>query len=262
MMSVKSHLDSIAYGAILRDVEKDSIQTSISTIQTRLGIWFSGELDTHFAFGSYTRGTILPRAYDQKSDIDYMVVFSDASYKPQTYIAKLKRFAEVYYSTSEIFQSSPTLVLNLNHIKFELVPGKKGWLGDLEISAPASDYSEWIETSPNTFNTELSEKNKQHDYNIKPMIRVLKYWNANAGYVFPSYELEQHLVRQWYWSGNDLKSLVYTAFDSLELDIFAPSWKQQKVAQAKQVIASTKYYENAGLPVSAESEITKILPDV
>ena len=94
------------------------------------------------------------------------------------------------------------------------------------------------------------------------MVRVLKYWNACAGYVFASYEMEQHLVRQWYWSGNDLKSLVYEAFDSLDLGIFAPSWKQQKLSRAKQVIASTKGYENSDLPLTAESEIKKILPEV
>src|SRR5260370_9100413 len=46
----------------------------------------------HFRFGSSTRGTILPRSMDEQSDIDYMVVFSDGSATPQTYLNRLKSF--------------------------------------------------------------------------------------------------------------------------------------------------------------------------
>jgi tRNA nucleotidyltransferase (CCA-adding enzyme) len=106
-------------------------------------------------FGSNTRGTILPRKVDSKSDVDYMVIFDNSgNKKPQAFLDRLKKFTEVKYSTSERSQSYPTIVLNLNHIKFELVPAyvyssyssgyyipKKGYLGD-----------EWIFTDPSDLN--------------------------------------------------------------------------------------------------------------
>src|SRR5690606_40140815 len=58
-----------------------------------------------------SRGTILPRSMDEQSDIDYMVVFSDGSATPQTYLNRLKTFVEKRYGSSEIYQSSPTIVL-------------------------------------------------------------------------------------------------------------------------------------------------------
>jgi hypothetical protein len=65
---------------------------------------------------------------DEKSDIDYMVVFSDRDYQPQTYLDRLRRFTEYYYQKSEIKQSHPTIQLELNHIRFELVPAVKDWV--------------------------------------------------------------------------------------------------------------------------------------
>ena len=83
-------------------------------------------IEEKFNFGSYTRVTILQRKADEESDVDYMVVFDNSNnYTPQTFLDRLKRFAETKYSTSEIYQSSPTIVLELNNIKFELVPAYK-----------------------------------------------------------------------------------------------------------------------------------------
>lgn len=122
-MSVNSYLNSLASDLVLSNDENESIKKSISTLETRLKNWFGSAVIESFKFGSYTRGTILPRKVDSDSDIDYMVVFDNSNnYNPQTYLNRLKSFVENYYSTSEIHQSSPTIVLKLNHIKFELVP--------------------------------------------------------------------------------------------------------------------------------------------
>lgn len=121
-MSVLSYLQKRASDGVLSGDEKTSVNTSISTLKSRLGYHFTSGLKEHFRFGSSTRDTILPRSMDEHSDIDYMVVFSEGGYAPQTYLDRLRRFVDAYYSTSEVKQSSPTIVLQLNHIKFDLVP--------------------------------------------------------------------------------------------------------------------------------------------
>lgn len=122
-MSVNSYLTDLASALVLSSTEKDHISTSVETIKTRLSLYFSTEVEEKKVFGSYVRGTILPRKADDKSDVDIMVVFKNPDgYKPQTFLNRLLKFAEKYYSSSEIYQSSPTIVLELNHIKFELTP--------------------------------------------------------------------------------------------------------------------------------------------
>ena len=75
ILSVLSYLTQRASDAVLNGTEKTSIDKSITTLKSRLDVYFGDKLKTHFRFGSSTRGTILPRSLDEHSDIDYMLVF-------------------------------------------------------------------------------------------------------------------------------------------------------------------------------------------
>jgi len=261
-MTVLSHLKKISNSAVLSGTEKKSINTSIATLEQRLEYYFSKEISEKFKFGSSTRGTILPRNMDRSSDIDYMVVFSDDSYKPSTYLNKLKKFVDRYYSTSEIYQSSPTIVLELSHIKFDLVPAIDDVWSGYKIPASAADYLEWVSTNPNDFNQTLIDKNIEHKSLIKPLIRLIKYWNSKNNYVFDSYLLEKQIVGMYFWSCSDLKEYFYKAINNLEVDYFAAQWKHDKVTRAKEVVAKTMEYENDDMPYTAESEIKKLIPEI
>ena len=98
-MTVNSHLENLSSSLVLKGSEKDAISASIATISTRLSRFFGSNIQERFQFGSSTRGTILPRRADEGSDIDYLVVFDTSSetYKPQTYLDKLRKFAEHGY---------------------------------------------------------------------------------------------------------------------------------------------------------------------
>src|SRR4051812_42872058 len=99
IMSVLTYLDTLASKLNLTTEEKGRISTSLTTLQSRLNSHFGDDLASHFVFGSYTRGTILPRKADKYSDIDYMVIFKNPKgYKPQTLLNYLKTFAETKYN--------------------------------------------------------------------------------------------------------------------------------------------------------------------
>ncbi|PRY83129.1 SMODS domain-containing nucleotidyltransferase [Alkalibacterium olivapovliticus] len=182
-MTVDGYLSTLSNELVIRDSKKDSITLSILTLNIRLKSYFGSEVVDIIKFGSYSRGTILPRNFDEKSDVDVMVIFkNEHNFKPQTFLDKLKRFASAKYSTSEVYQSSPTIVLELNHIKFELVPANKvySWSNDT-YNIPKS-YSTWMLTHPKSFDDTLVECNKNNNYKMKPIIRLLKYWNIKKNY--------------------------------------------------------------------------------
>lgn len=264
-MSVLSYLDDISQKLVLSSKEKANIDTSITTLYNRLQAHFGDEVKEHFRFGSSTRGTILPRKADSNSDIDYMIVFdNEADYDPQTFIDRLKRFAQKYYKSSQIKQSHPTVVLELNHIKFDLVPAYKttSWLyGDkLYIPAPKSGFTKWMETNPNDFNAELSEKNKNNSNLIKPMIRLVKYWNAENGHVYDSYGLEKILItNSYWWSCANLKDYFFKAINDLPTADL-PQYKIDKVERAKNTVQQVKDFEKEDMPVSAEIEVKNLTP--
>ena len=96
-MAVSSYLKDLSERLIIRDSEKDSIRRSFSALESRLSNYFGSDIGFVRKFGSYHRETILPRNYDFNSDVDVLVEFKDKAYNPQTYLSKLKRFAEYWY---------------------------------------------------------------------------------------------------------------------------------------------------------------------
>lgn len=255
-MSVIGHLKDTASAAVLTPYEKASIVKSIETMKSRLDLYFT-DLKEHFQFGSSTRGTILPRSMDGNSDIDYMVVFNDGSFTPQTYLNWLKAFCEKYYSRSEIYQSSPTIVLELNHIKFELVPAIYTLHGGYNI--PDGNRG-WINTNPNDFNSNLTEKNKAESNLIKPTIRLVKYWNAENGYVYGSFLFEKWIINLDFSQKNkNQRDYLFHVFDMISVAHEKTKWRADKLELAKKIISKVRELENNGYPNRAEDEIKKLI---
>lgn len=262
-MSVLNYLENLACNAILSDNEKSSIETSINALRTRLDNYFGSDLSGHFQFGSSTRGTILPRKMDEESDIDYMIIFKDNTYKPQTYLDKLKKFAEKYYSASIVAQSNPAIVIELQHIKFELVPALKYFFdGQYKIPDKTNSYREWIETSPNGFNGELTKKNQDNNCEIKRLIRLVKYWNAINRPSFYSYELEQNIINSYYYGCKNLKEYFYNYMENFSTSSNYSNNLNSKIIRMHNIIARTKEFESQGYLRSAEDKIKELLPEV
>jgi len=264
-MSINSYLTNISNSAIIRDTEKLRIQASINALHGKLAAYFGREIDRSLIFGSYSRNTILPRQMDARSDIDYMVVFADDQFRPQTYLDKLRRFVVANYPRSCIAQSNPTIVLSLNHINFELVPAIDSWFHGIRIPAKASDYIDWIGTDPSSFNQKLTDKNAANQSLIKPLVRVLKYWNSNNGYPFESYELEQLIVDKTYWSvffgyGNRLEDYFYDFVENVGLSYGVAQWKHDAVSRLKKYAVVASDYESNGYNIKAENAMKRLLP--
>lgn len=262
-MSVQTHLYQTASNLILTANEEKSIDTSISTLQKRLIGYFGTNLKSHFKFGSYTRDTILPRKVDANSDIDYMLVFDNPDgLKPQSFLNRVKNFVKAKYSTSEVHQDHPTIVLELNHIKFELIPSYKtySWVDGFRIPSKES-WDNWIETDPIKLKAELSTKNTNNNYLIKPLVRLLKYWNVREGKIYSSYWIEKFVIDNYFASTSNIKTIFFEAIN----DLYGKRWelveyKRLKVEKAKQIVDKTIEYENNFMPIHAELEIKKLIP--
>ena len=262
-MSVLTHLQGTTAKLVIGEAERSSINRSITTLQTRADRYFGSELKRHVQFGSSTRRTLLPRRVDQRSDVDYMFVFDNRDdLKPQTFLDRIRRFVEAQYSTSEVHQSHPTVVLMLNHIRFDLVPAYENWFGQVMIPAPATNFADWIVTDPMGFNKSLQAANQRESYQLLPLIRLLKYWNASNGYVFDSYNLEQGLVAQSYWLCTNLKDYVFRAVEGLIVDPGMAKWKRDRIRRAHDIVGEVRRLEAAALPVAAELEIKKLVPEL
>ncbi len=262
-MTVSTYLKRIADNAILGSVEKVSIDRSVEALRLKLNGYFGSEVSEQFRFGSYDRNTILPRSMDEFSDVDYMVVFKDGIYQPQTYLDKLRRFVTEKYSKSEISQSHPVIQLELSHIRFELVPAIRTYFYGLQIPQRDGSAQSWISTDPKDANDSLTEKNVNNASLIKPLVRLVKYWNASQGYPFLSYELEKKIISHSFgvfYKPNDLKGYFFNFMEDVS-GYWLPEWKQERIQRAKEVISEVKELERDGRWEAAEQKIKKIIPE-
>lgn len=257
-MNINEYLRTIASKLTLSEVEKSGIQTSIETFKQRMCHYFT--YDEYFdildisVFGSYDRGTALPRKADDESDVDIMVVFKDDGSTPQTYLNRIRRAVEKYYSTSEIKQSSPTIVLDMNHIRFEITPAKN-WYGSNYIKR----NDDWVFTNALDDLNNLTVANKNNDFLLKPIIRLVKYWNTKLNYKYcPSHEIEKNIVDAFFWpiyGQRDYKTMLLSAFKAIKsLDPIAVS---KVITVFEEAIGDEQQY-----PYTSLSKIKKVIPEL
>jgi predicted nucleotidyltransferase len=222
--------------------ERAKINRSIEVLIDRLEEYYGKEIEEIIVFGSYSRDTILPRKYDPNSDIDLLIHFNTDKFEklqPDSYRNSLRRFASRHYERSVITKDHPSVVLELNHIKFDLVPAvlnRSFWWGN-NYRIPKRNGG-WQDTDPTEFNEKLTRVNKRNKSIVKPVIRLIKYWNAMHSYPYYSFELETALSKLDYWSGNLLSDFFYAA-KNLPADGL-PGWAIAKRDKLKESVRTIK----------------------
>ncbi|WP_299289205.1 nucleotidyltransferase domain-containing protein [uncultured Mucilaginibacter sp.] len=259
-MSINSHLVTTAGSLIITQTERDVIDNHITALKNKLSSYFDKDtFEEQFTFGSYARKTLMPRRADPASDVDFMLVFKNKSYQPATYLRYLREFAVEKYYSSEIYQSHPTIVLELSKIKIELVPSIKSAWDDYQIPAPSSNYEAWLTTHPTIFNATLSSKNTAEKSLIRPLVRIMKYWNAANDHVYSSYELEGLIANHFYYYCNSLWD-YFNSFVSSLSTYGKPSYKVTKIEKLKNVVSEAKQLDANGYPSIAENKLKEVIP--
>jgi Second Messenger Oligonucleotide or Dinucleotide Synthetase domain len=251
---IDAYLFDLARRASMQQREIESITRSLRTLGDRLNGFFPGELSSHFIFGSADRGTMLPRSVDDDSDVDYMIVWRDKGFRPQTYLDRLKRFVENSYSQSEVWQSSPTIVLELNHIKFDLVPALYPSTNLVIPSGPDS----WRPTDPIGFSTRLDQIDGARNGLIRPTIKIAKTWNAKAGRVFESFDLEQRVAAMNFAPRGGLRDYVVTALAGLSTVRHGEQWRQMAASRMLDTLSAAVGYESKFYGVTAAQKMASL----
>ena len=93
---------------------------------------------------------------------------------------------------------------------------------------------------------------------IKPLVRLIKYWNVKNGYVYESFLLEKQIVSDWYYGCNNLKDYFFKAIENLSINGLSIA-NTQKVNRAKSSVTKIKHYCSSGSEYSAVLELQKLL---
>lgn len=156
------------------------------------------------------------------------------------------------------------MVLELNHIKFELVPAIQDDWGDFSIPSKETFFSRWMPTDPLGFNEKLTRVNVYNNSKIKPLVRLMKYWNTNKldGY-FYSFELENWIVQKYAYNRQvSLKEYVYDTIEGLIPSYDDSQRYKDRLARAKDIIREVKWFEQRGHETQAREKIKSLFPEV
>ncbi len=261
-MSINSKLVTFAQQELViarNEAERERIRTSLTHLEKVLKDKLGKEIKEFIRFGSFTRNTILPRAYDPLSDVDLMVVFDTTNGKlsPNTYRKKLHDVMKAAYPNSISEKDFPAVRLVLNHIMFDLVPAYSEY--SLWSSAPQYYIPDrnnlWQRTVPKDIDGPLTTANQNIGNNaLRNAIRLCKHWNAEAGYPLESYLMEKQIVAGMYSFGSDTYSVFLTAMERC-------AGHRPGVLQALNSIRT--YKGNWNTPANPEKElqwVKKLLP--
>jgi predicted nucleotidyltransferase len=259
--SINGYLSNLAstYYISSGSNEDQRIATSYARIAANLKSHFGNKLLSVSEFGSYKRDTILPRLYDADSDVDIMVKFDHNSLgvTAETYRTWLLAFAEKYYSSSSVSKNFPTVIVELQHIMFDLVPTRQDSLWPYTLYIPDRGNN-WQPTNPAAFDQTVVDANRAHGYIVKPIIRLLKAWNAKALKPYSSYELEA-AIASMNFTGDDYQKGFFWAIDRLN-SIGKPNWAIDKIQALKNNKTTITYWLEQNNLDMAKSTLHRILP--
>ena len=266
MESLNNYIVKVSRELFIKNqsIERKNINKSVKVILSKLKTHFDDKIDNVIKFGSYTRGTILPRKYDEHSDVDIMVMFNVDEHDErtaETYRNNLMKFAEKHYPRSISYKDLPSVIIELQSIKFDLVPAKKkrGWFTDRKYIPDSKNT--WQKTDPDGFNDILTGANTKYSSIVKPIIRLLKYWNSQNGYPYDSYFLEQEIA-DMNFNGDSVETGFFYAIEHLGFSRYDSNEFKVRLNSLKSSMNRVREFLKNDNKNKAKSQLDKILPNI
>jgi len=154
-----------------------------------------------FLTGSYKKKTLINPA----NDIDVFIVLSGYSkydIKPNTILDKLKKDLQKTYPNTKIKQDKPCIVIEFNHVIFELTPAIEieSWNEHNSFYIPEmSKNNTWQKVeNPRILENSLSQKNQNLSQKLNPLIKMMKKCKVKNNLKTPSFEMEKMAIGSLY----------------------------------------------------------------
>ena len=240
-----------------------SVESSIKNLKIHLGNWEkSDEIDDAHEFGSYTRGTKLPSCLDPSTDIDFMLVFRDVRLQPQTYLEKVREFGNKFYSRSEVYQDHPTMVIEMQKIKFEIVPSIRLYgqtYPGYQIPGPKDSPLVWIHTYPERMKIDLDKAERINAGLLRPLIRLMKLWNVQNGKPLTSFKIEEYATTHVFFCEKTIEAYFYEAVRWMTLIQATDQETRELLQTARTCIEYIQGYKRLGMEEQAFKILQQLL---
>lgn len=188
-----------AFDQLLTDLELTDDQQKIGAIrQTALRDFLKGRFklaEDPVLVGSYSRRTIVRR----DRDIDIMVSMDVSTYW-KTYeqnssglVYQVREALNKQYGKSDVSTSGAAVVMQTSMFNVDVVPVFRRNGGGYLL---ADGAKRWKATNP-PYHYDLMETRNKADPNLKPLVKLVKYWNIVNDARLESFHLEMAVEQMW-----------------------------------------------------------------
>lgn len=255
-MDINTYYTELGNALIFSPDKRERIDISIDYFKQKIWGQFQDRLVEVVVYGSYSRETIIRK--DDEADVDIVVIYKTREVQPDTYLKQIKTFCENTYNRSTIYQDHPTIVIDMEHIKFEIVPSIYVSTGVVKIPAPKSKELKWVNTNPKGLITKVQNKDKNNKNLILPIIRILKYWNTLSGRPFASFQIERAVVDKIY-TCTTIKQYFSTAISAIE-EIAIGDTQKRAIRNLRDKLKRLHILETNNFHEYIEQELNSFLP--
>jgi len=257
MTDINSYYLELSKALIFSPSKRERIDTSIDFFKQKIWGQFQDRLVEVVVFGSYSRNTIISE--DDEADVDLVVIYKTREVQPDTYLKQIKTFCEDTYNRSTIYQDHPTIVIDMEHIKFEIVPSIYVSTGVVKIPAPKSKELKWINTNPKDLITKVQTKDKNNKNLIMPVIRILKYWNILNDRPFSSFQIERAIIDTTFFSSVTIREYLATSISSIS-EIATTDSQKKSILKLREKLKRIRLLETNNFHEYIEQELHSFLP--
>lgn len=199
---------------------------------------FANRIKTSYLSGSYARDT----AIAPLDDVDIIFVINPQAWQlgllslypmPRTVLESFARAVRYRYPASSIRMQRRSICLQLYHLDIDVVPAIEADATRQTILVPDAETGNWIKSSPKSHSDIATAINQQRNENFKPLVKLLKRWNANLPSTanFKSFTIETMAARLFQKVDiPDLQEGLLRFFDfvaHLDGKALAYSWSEQ-----------------------------------
>lgn len=108
----------------------------------------------------------------------------------------------------------------------------------------------------------FNRKDAKHGRHIRPLIRLLKYWNVANNYVFDSFVLERAVIEHSFsWVAPNLQARLFSVIEALRTSGLSQA-KRASVEEAREVVGRVEFLAANGFPEYAEIEVARLIPQL
>ena len=203
----------------MTQIQSDSAKVKVDSIKQFFNDKFV-MAESAITIGSYARSSIIR----VERDIDILVPLSYPHYKdtynhdPQAFLYMVRDALNTKFGSTTVSSKKVAVKLDFSTIAVDVVPCFKRQGGGYLMPSGSGN---WKATNPPFHTNLMKEANVQHSDKLRPLVKLMKFWNITNGHHLSSLHVE--LMTERMWRGVDFGERLYSTLvrDSLKA---MPGW--------------------------------------